>query len=56
MNKIIKPTLELKKVCKTFVQGTQKLEVLKNVDLQIKSGEIKHEQISCIPNKRDRNN
>ena len=40
MNKTIKPTLELRKVCKNFVQGTQKLDVLKNVDLQIKPGEI----------------
>ncbi len=40
MNKVMKPTLELKKVSKTFVQGSQKLEVLQGVDLEINQGEI----------------
>lgn len=39
MNKIV-PTLELKKIGKTFKQGSQKLDVLKGVDLEIMSGEI----------------
>ena len=39
MNKIT-PTLELRKVVKTFKQGSQNLEVLRGVDLEIMSGEI----------------
>ncbi len=39
MNKTV-PTLELKKIGKTFKQGSQKLEVLKAVDLEIMPGEI----------------
>lgn len=39
MNKIV-PTLELKKIGKTFKQGSQKLDVLKAVDLEIMPGEI----------------
>lgn len=35
-----KPTLELKKVVKTFKQGDQTLEVLRGVDLDIMPGEI----------------
>jgi len=34
------PILELKKVCKSFEQGSQKLEVLKGVDLDIQPGEV----------------
>lgn len=34
------PTLELKKVVKTFKQGGQKLDVLRGVDLDIVSGEV----------------
>ena len=32
--------LELKQICKSFRQGSQKLDVLTGVDLEIKSGEI----------------
>lgn len=39
MNKTV-PTLELKKIGKTFKQGSQKLDVLKAVDLEIMPGEI----------------
>ncbi len=39
MNKIT-PTLELRKVVKTFKQGSQNLEVLRGVDLEIMPGEI----------------
>ena len=39
MNKYT-PTIELKKVSKNFNQGGQVLEVLKNADLEIMSGEI----------------
>ena len=39
MNKIT-PTLELRKVVKTFKQGSQNLEVLAGVDLEIMPGEI----------------
>jgi len=39
MNKSV-PVLELKKISKTFKQGSQKLDVLKSVDLEIKSGEV----------------
>lgn len=39
MNKFT-PTLELKKVHKSFKQGTQKLEVLDGADLEILPGEI----------------
>lgn len=35
-----KPTLSLKKVSKSFKQGTQTLDVLKGVDLEIMPGEI----------------
>lgn len=35
-----KPTLELKKVVKSFKQGGQKLDVLRGVDLDIMPGEI----------------
>lgn len=35
-----KPTLSLKKVYKSFKQGTQTLDVLKGVDLEIMPGEI----------------
>lgn len=35
-----KPTLELKKVVKSFKQGGQKLDVLKGVDLDIMPGEV----------------
>ena len=35
-----KPTLKLEKICKHYYQGEQRLEVLKNVDLQISSKEI----------------
>ena len=38
MNKFT-PTIELKKVSKTFKQGTQTLEVLKGADLEIMPGE-----------------
>lgn len=38
MNKFT-PTIELKKVSKTFKQGTQTLEVLKGADLEIVPGE-----------------
>ncbi len=34
------PVLELKKVVKSFKQGTQKLEVLRGVDLDIQAGEV----------------
>lgn len=34
------PVLELKKVFKSFKQGTQKLDVLRSVDLDIQAGEI----------------
>ena len=34
------PTLELQGVYRSFKQGTQKLEVLRGVDLEIKKGEI----------------
>ena len=34
------PVLELKKVTKSFTQGSQKLEVLQGVDLDIASGEV----------------
>ncbi len=34
------PTLELKKVSKSFKQGGQKLDVLRSVDLDIVSGEV----------------
>lgn len=34
------PVLELKKVSKSFNQGSQKLEVLRSVDLDIQAGEI----------------
>ena len=34
------PTLELQGVYRSFKQGTQKLEVLRSVDLEIKKGEI----------------
>lgn len=40
MNKTVVPTLELRKVIKTFKQGDQKLDVLKGVDLEIMPGEI----------------
>lgn len=33
-------TLTLKKICKTFMQGTEQLDVLKEVDLEIKPKEI----------------
>lgn len=39
MNKTA-PVLELKKVIKSFKQGSQKLEVLKGVDLDIQAGEV----------------
>lgn len=39
MNKVA-PVLELKKVTKSFKQGSQKLEVLQGVDLDIQAGEI----------------
>ena len=39
MNKFT-PTIELKKVTKTFKQGSQTLEVLKGADLEIMSGEV----------------
>lgn len=39
MNKIL-PTLSLKKVTKSFKQGSQILEVLKGVDLDIMPGEV----------------
>lgn len=35
-----KPTLELKKVVKSFKQGSQKLDVLRGVDLDIMPGEV----------------
>ena len=34
------PTLELRKVMKTFKQGSQKLEVLKGADLEVMPGEV----------------
>lgn len=34
------PVLEVKKVVKTFKQGSQKLEVLRGVDLDIQAGEV----------------
>lgn len=40
MNNDRVPTLELKKVVKTFKQGGQKLDVLRGVDLDIASGEV----------------
>lgn len=40
MNNDKVPTLELKKVVKTFKQGGQKLDVLRGVDLDIASGEV----------------
>lgn len=36
----VKPTLCLKKISKSFKQGSQNLEVLKGVDLEIMPGEI----------------
>ena len=36
----VKPTLSLKKISKSFKQGSQNLEVLKGVDLEIMPGEI----------------
>lgn len=36
----IKPTLSLKKISKSFKQGSQTLDVLKSVDLEIMPGEI----------------
>ncbi len=36
----VKPTLSLKKISKSFKQGSQTLEVLKAVDLEIMPGEI----------------
>lgn len=36
----VKPTLSLKKISKSFKQGSQTLEVLKGVDLEIMPGEI----------------
>ena len=40
MNNEKETVLELKKICKSFRQGPQKLDVLTGVDLEIKSGEI----------------
>ena len=40
MNNEKKTVLELKQICKSFRQGSQKLDVLTGVDLEIKSGEI----------------
>jgi len=34
------PVLELKKIVKSFTQGTQKLDVLQGVDLDIQAGEV----------------
>ena len=39
MNKIA-PVLELKKITKSFKQGSQKLEVLRGIDLDIQAGEV----------------
>ena len=36
----VKPTLCLKKISKSFKQGSQNLEVLKGVDLEIMPGEV----------------
>ena len=40
MNKNVVPTLELRKVVKTFKQGGQNLDVLRGVDLEIMPGEV----------------
>ena len=40
MNKNVVPTLELRKVVKTFKQGGQNLDVLRGVDLEIMQGEV----------------
>lgn len=40
MNKKSAPTLELKNVCRSFKQGSQTLEVLKGVNLDIEKGEV----------------
>ena len=40
MNNEKETVLELKQICKSFRQGSQKLVVLTGVDLEIKSGEI----------------
>ena len=40
MNNEKETVLELKQICKSFRQGSQKLDVLTGVDLEIKSGEI----------------
>ena len=40
MNNEKETVLELKEVCKSFRQGSQKLDVLTGVDFEIKSGEI----------------
>ena len=40
MNNEKETVLELKHICKSFRQGSQKLDVLTGVDLEIKSGEI----------------
>ncbi len=40
MNNEKETVLELKQICKSFRQGSQKLDVLTGVDFEIKSGEI----------------
>ncbi len=40
MNKKSAPTLELKNICRSFKQGSQTLEVLKGVNLDIEKGEV----------------
>lgn len=40
MNNEKETVLKLKQICKSFRQGSQKLDVLTGVDLEIKSGEI----------------
>lgn len=40
MNNEKETVLELKQICKSFRQGSQKLDVLTGVDLEVKSGEI----------------
>ena len=47
MNNEKETVLELKQICKSFRQGSQKLDVLTGVDLEIKSGEIYLNRQNC---------